>query len=1024
MSEGMNRRRFLKVFGATGSGAVALSACSGDQAEKLIPYLVAPEDQVPGIATWYSSTCRGCSAGCGVHVRVREGRAVKVEGNPNSPINRGKLCSAGQAELQGLYNPDRVREPMARNASGEFEPISWDDAFARLADAVNAAGDGSVRFLTGNETGSFAVLADEWLAAAGSPDGRVTYEPFAYEALRYANNETFGRDEVPHYDFERAGYVLSFGADFLETWLSPIEMTRGFAHHHSYKEEGGMGRYVHVEPRMSMTAASADEWVAPRPGTEAALALAMAHEILAENLGDIPADARRLSGMLADHTTESAAETTGIDADTIHRLAVEFAAAPSVAIAGGMGSQHGEAHATAVAVNILNYVAGNVGDTVRFGAGQAAGYSGSFQDLADLVRDMNAGSVSVLMVHSSNPVYAASGLGFDQAMMQVPLKVSFSNMIDETSSACDLILPDHHPLEQWNDSRPRSGVFALQQPVMRPVFQTLQTGDILLTVANRVGGRLASSFTADTYKSYLEEQWESLRRQRRDSRNFETFWHDSVRDGGVFDDPSSTEVRLSATADNIAAPAASDGVTLMVYPSMNLFDGRHANKPLMQEVPDPVSKFSWSSWVEMSPHLAEEHDLHEGEYVELTTPHGSVTSQVFIHPGIRDDLVAMPAGQGHTDYGQFASDLGENAFSLLDPAPTAFGGRSHYASVTLRKTRDYDRPAKSSGKNRQMGRGIAQAATLAQITGEQEWHPYHPEHAAPIPEHIEHVLDEWQDAQWADHERGPNYAGENQTASWRTAGSNGNTARWGMAVDLSRCTGCSACITACYSENNIPTVGKEQIKNGREMTWIRIERYFEGGDHDQPLEMRMLPMMCQQCGNAPCEPVCPVFAAYHTPDGLNGQVYNRCVGTRYCANNCPYKVRYFNYFDHSNPTDPYFSWPEPLHLQLNPDVTMRSKGVMEKCTFCVQRIRDRQNRARVEGRLVEDGEIRTACQQTCPADAIVFGDMNDPNSRVSQMTNDNERGYHVLEGLNTYSGVTYLMKVRNVTDASAATEAH
>ncbi len=321
--------------------------------------------------------------------------------------------------------------------------------------------------------------------------------------------------------------------------------------------------------------------------------------------------------------------------------------------------------------------------------------------------------------------------------------------------------------------------------------------------------------------------------------------------------------------------------------------------------------------------------------------------------------------------------------------------------MTLRHTGVNERLPKTEGKPRQLGRGIAEAVTLRRLTGEEPHEAEHEgAHAAPVPEHIEEVLREWQEAQYREQERG-DYAGDHP--------------RWAMAIDLSKCTGCSACVTACYAENNIPTVGPELVRRGREMSWMRIERYFEGGENGHPLEARVVPMLCQHCGNAPCEPVCPVFAAYHTPDGLNGQVYNRCVGTRYCSNNCPYKVRYFNWFDHQHEADPAFAWPEPLHWLLNPDVTVRVKGVMEKCTFCVQRIRGKQHEAKLANRELQDGEVLVACQQSCPSDAIVFGDLRDPNSRVSQLAGD-ERGYHVFEDLNIRPAVTYLSKVRNITE--------
>jgi molybdopterin-containing oxidoreductase family iron-sulfur binding subunit len=999
--DGMNRRRFLTVLGVSGGGAAALSGCSTDNVEKLIPYLVPPENQIPGIATWYATTCRECPAGCGVHARVREGRAVKVEGNPEHPINRGRLCARGQASLQGLYNPDRVRGPMARTAGGGFEPISWDDAIARFAERLSGVSGDRIRFLTGKETGSFDRLVNEWLGGLGSR-GRVVFEPFAFEALRHATREVFDFDGLPRYDFAASRFTVSFGADFLETWLSPVEQARGFAAAHGYRE-GGMGRYVHVEPRMSMSAISADEWIAPKPGTDAHVALAMLHVILGEGLSSgVPAaDLARLRTLTTPYTPAAAAAASDVPAETIERLAREFASQPSLAVAGGVGAQHAAAHLTAVAAHLLNFVTGNVGRTVTFASESEP--ASSYAELVALTEAMRAGTVDVLLVHGANPAYAgAAGLGFAEAAARVGFKVSFSRFVDEAAATADLILPDHDPLEQWNDSQPKPGVFSLQQPVMQPVFDTRQTGDVLLQVAQRLGGRLAAAAPATTYKEYLERAWVAVQRRVGDRQPFDAFWVSALQRGGAWTEVPPRPVRLAATAgrslgETVSAPA--EGLTLMAYPSSALYDGRMANRPWLQELPDPVSKIAWGTWVEIHPETAAEMGIAEGDIVEVTTAHGAGQAPAFLYPGIRRDTIAMPLGQGHTSFGRYADGRGVNVYRMV-AAGTPFGGVNYHAGATLRHTGAHERLVTNAGRSRQMDRGIAQSVTLAALAeGHAEAH--HAEHAAPVPEHIEKVLDEWQEAQYREQKRG-NYAGEHP--------------RWAMAIDLSRCTGCSACVTACYAENNIPTVGPELVRRGREMSWMRIERYFEGGEHGEPLETRVVPMLCQHCSNAPCEPVCPVFAAYHTPDGLNAQVYNRCVGTRYCANNCPYKVRYFNWFDFQEPRDPLFAWPDPFHWLLNPDVTVRSKGVMEKCTFCVQRIRGAQHEARLAGREVADGEFQTACEQTCPSEAIVFGDLNDPDSRVSRLARD-DRGYHVLESLNTRPAITYLMRVRNLAEA-------
>jgi len=1006
MSDGMNRRKFLKVLGVTGGGASVMAGCSTDQVEKLIPYLVPIEDQIPGEGVYYASTCRECPAGCGTHVRVREGRAVKVEGNPEHPVNRGRLCARGQTALQGTYNPDRIRGPLARAADGSFEPIPWEDALGRLAARLGQAGDGIV-FLTGDERGTFADLIAQWLAAFGN--GRhVVFEPFGYEALRQAGQTVFGETRgLPEFRLDRAEYVLSFGADFLETWRSPVEHTRGFLAARGYRD-GRMGRYVHVEPRMSMTAMSADEWIAPRPGSEALVALTLAHVVANHHADRAPADAAAVRSLLAPYEPEDMEERTGVSAETMHRLAEEFTAAPSVALPGGIGTQHADAHLTAVAVHLLNYLAGNVGRSVVFGAADGT-RTPRYADLVGVVEGARAGTIEVLLVHGANPVHGTpAGLGAAEALAAIPFKVSFSRFLDETTQLADLVLPDHDPVEQWNDYASRDGVWSLQQPVMQPVFDTRQTGDVLIDLARRAGGAAADRFalggaTRDLYKTYLQERWRGVQRTAGDRGPFDAFWRDALQRGGVWTEAPAGSVRL-ARGLTLGDPAWSvpDGqLALITYPSASLFDGRGANRPWLQELPDPVTKITWSTWVEIHPDTAAELGIAEGDIVEVASAAGSVEVPAYVYPGLRADVVAMPLGQGHTAYGRYAEGRGANPYALLDAAPTAFGGVNHYAAVTLRPTGRHERLAKTEGRNRQLGRGIAQAVTVAGIAQGELEHGAHTEHAAPIPER-----EEWVDERVAEQEAegmkyGP-YAFE--------------TTRWAMAVDLARCTGCGACVAACSAENNVPFVGPDQVRRGREMQWIRIERYFEGGEHGEPLEARFVPMMCQHCGNAPCEPVCPVFAAYHTPDGLNGQVYNRCVGTRYCGNNCPYKVRYFNWYDMSTPDDPRtFAWPEPMHWLLNPDVTVRSKGVMEKCTFCVQRIRGAQHQARLAGRALADGEVRTACEQTCPADAIVFGNLTDPASRVAALAQD-QRGYRVLDGLNTKPAVTYLMKVRNLVE--------
>jgi molybdopterin-containing oxidoreductase family iron-sulfur binding subunit len=989
MTDGMNRRRFLKVLGVTGSGAAALAGCGigPEPTEKLIPYVVPPEGQTPGIATYYASTCRECAAGCGIQVKVREGRALKIEGNPDSPVNRGRLCARGQAALQGLYNPDRVTGPMQRNAAGQLVATTWDDAIATLrAKVAGARGHGLV-FLTGLESGSFGDLVDEWTQDAG---GRhVTYEPFGFEALREGNRIAFGDGNVPDYDFAAAKYILSFGADFMETWLSPVGFQNAFTRAHSFESgtASGMAKFVYVGPRLPQTGLSADEWLPVAPGSEGLLALAMAQVIVRQRLAAVPADAGRLS--LANPA--SVAQAVGLDATVIERLAREFAASGGgLAVAGGTAAHYSNGAEIVAAVNILNYVAGVVGKTVKFGADLAQGGSGAFRDVAGLTADMAGGSVALLLVHGANPLYAMGG-AFAQAWSKVGFKVSFSSYLDETAAGADLVLPDHHPLEQWNDSRPRAGVFALQQPAMQPVFDgTMQTGDVLLRAAGQAG----------SFKTYLQGKWGAVHQRVGRGTTFDQWWNDALQHGGLYGGSPVRAVRLAASAAGVTAATtalAGDAVAVVV-PHPALHDGRGANKPWLQELPDPISKITWHGWAEVHPETAEKWQVASGDFVIVKSSSGAVNAPVWITPSVRPGVVALPTGQGHKAYGRYAKDRSFNAFDLLAGDANGYGGRTHVVGVTVAKTGEHRRLATTEGTGRHLGEDIAPVLSLDRA---RELHAgEHAIEAEEVPEYARGAGEGWAEAQ---HEKASlgNYAGEHP--------------RWAMAIDVGKCTGCSACVTACYAENNVATVGEDLLVRGREMAWLRIERYFRPAAAGA-VSAVTTPMLCQQCGNAPCEPVCPVFAAYHTPDGLNGQVYNRCVGTRYCSNNCPYKVRVFNWHNYAEAGGIWDAFPAPLTWQLNPDVTVREKGVMEKCTFCVQRIRGAQNAARLEDRTVRDGDIVPACAQTCPSEAIVFGDLNDPHSRVHQLAED-PRGYHVLARLNTKPGITYLARV------SAAQEA-
>ena len=1051
---GMERRDFLKVVGAAGAGA-GLAGCSTGAAENLIPYVVPPEEIVPGMATWYRTTCQECPAGCGMSIRTREGRAVKAEGNALSPISHGRLCARGQASLQGLYDPDRIPQALRRASEGGWDRISWDAAERALVDGL-ASARGNAVFLTGSSSGTLNELIDAWCVAMGVE--RVRFDVFGLEAVRTASRLVYGSEGIPRHDLAAAEVVVTFGADFMETWGSTVDYTHGFVQGHAY-QDGRRGRLIAVGPHLSLTGLSADDWLAARAGTEHLVALAMAR-IVAESAG------ASLDAPLGAVDVAAAAQAADVDVAAIRAAALAFANdGRSVALGPGVSASSRAATALATAVALLNRSAGNVGRTV-LPAQAELGPMGSYAALSDLVDRASAGALGALLVHGANPLHGVP-LAADAraAFDRVGFIASFASQLDETSARAHLLLPDHHFLESWGDVEARPGVHGIVQPAMRPVFQTKQIGDVLLSAARRAGVSVPAA--ENTFYDYLRSRWARDVVPGAD----EEAWRSVLRAGVVVREgatppapgggaapqriltPPASVADVDFSQAELTGPDSAE-FDVIVYPSLRFYDGRLANRSWLQEMPDPVSKIAWGSWVEMHPDVAADRGLDVGHIVSVTTDDGEAELPVWTHPGVRRDTIAIQLGQGHENLGRYARDRGVDAARLLAPiVDTASGGAVWIqARATVEPTGRWDRLPYTEGEADASARDVAKAMSLEDARaaepvnilglaayragvenapgGQGNERGPEEEHGEPLPigsrahhgqpHPLEAQVDELQGvggfgpitgigAAPQDYPPPDTYYGEYSE----------ERPRWALAIDMERCTGCSACMTACYAENNIGIIGPEQVAKGRLLSWIRIERYWElgqggtqggtpaAGERDGDgrtsyLGTRFLPMLCQQCGNAPCEPVCPVYAAYHTPEGLNAQVYNRCVGTRYCANNCPYKVRQYNYYT--------WEWPEPLNWQLNPDVTVREKGVMEKCTFCVQRIRDAQHNARVEDRPVADGEIVPACAQTCPGDAIVFGDIKNPNSRVAQVSASG-RAYRVLGELNTQPGVTYLQRV-------------
>jgi len=1017
---GVKRREFLKVLGAgTAAGAAACSEPTG----KLIPYLVSPDHTVPGVSTYYATLCRECSAACGVIAETREGRIVKLEGNPEHPLNRGALCARGQSALQGLYNPDRFRSPMIKSG-GAWRAATWEEAIDLLAQRVaEARGRGPVSsvFLNQHESGSANAFLDGWLAAHGMrPHLSVDFE--ADHAAMEAHRRAYGV-AWPRFAFGDARLVISFGADFLDGWGATVAHQLDFAE--ARAKIAGAPRFIYVGARRSLTGLNADQWIPCRPGSELAIVTYL------QGRGNLNA----------------VEQATGVPADTLQALAAELAAArPALVLASGAGENGLE---IALAAASLSGIRSTESVTAFDGIAKQG-------EVLAAVERMRAGQVGIAFVRGPNPAYALpKSLRFAEAFARVPFKVSFSPYPDETTELCDLVIPDLHSLESWGDAESVRGTIGLQQPAMDPVFTgTRSTADVLLAVAKR-DAALGARYPQADYRTWLLARLPG-------AGNVQALGAAMARgitSGSIAPRPA------AASAPTPAAPAAGPQAQapstgdffLVVYPSAVLGDGRGANKPWLQELPDPVTKVLWSSWVEIHPEKASELGIERGDIIEVKTEAGAVRAPALPYLGIRPDTVALALGQGHASstnagwfdgkdtaiqwgYGRYARAVGVNAADLLPGRVNTGGNLVATSRCTIAKTGDREDLVTTEGSARQHGRGIAQAVAVNAIGQPDAAHHGHIP-GAPSQEYLPGM-------------RSPVAADAQGELGSPTAADRGKrlgmydpnhpsgmaARRWAMTIDLARCTGCSACVTACYAENNIPTVGAPwqngtiyavrkpgfNITRSREMNWIRLERYYEGADdgHFTPdFEARFVPMLCQHCGNAPCEPVCPVYATYHAPDGLNVQVYNRCVGTRYCSNNCPYKVRYFNWFGYGEPNRPQYAFPEPLNWQLNPDVTVRGKGVMEKCTFCVQRIREAENRAALEQRPVQPDEFTVACAQACPSRAIGFGDAADPNWSVARLAED-ARAYHVFHQLlNTYPAVTYLKKVQHPAAGAAATPA-
>jgi MoCo/4Fe-4S cofactor protein with predicted Tat translocation signal len=1008
-----SRRDFLKFLGFSVTAAT-LASCE-TPVTKAIPYVVKPEEVTPGVANWYASSYYDGNDYCSILVKTREGRPIKIEGNSLSMITKGGTNARVQASVLSLYDNARITGPYAKK-----QPTTWSQADREIGSKLNeiVAKGGSIRILSSTIISPSTKRAMAEFMAKYPNTKHVTVDAVSYYGIQKANKDSFGKAVIPTYNFDKANVIVSLGADFLVNWLSPIEAAKQYVKNRKVgKERKEMSKHIQFESVMTVTGSNADDRYLVKPSQLGTVAVALYNAI---GGGSLPVGSLGTLDKAIANTARALMAAKG------KALVVCGSNDPSVQMV----------------VNAINEKLGSYGEIIDLNNPSNL-HQGNDEEFVALVNEMKDGKVNALFTYNVNPVYtSAAGLGFADAYKKVDLKVSLADRLDETASWADYVCPDNHYLESWNDHNPRAGHYSFCQPAISPLFaQPRYEG-----TRQAQESFLKWSGNNTDFHSYMQKALEGM--GVHGTGMFSSFWNQSLHDGVATSGSSmAAEVKegsaaatfepvavastaspamdLSGAAKNISN-AKTGQWELCLYEKTSLGNGNQANNPWLQELPDPISKVTWDNYITMSPIDMEKAGYsqlkrgdNEGNMVNLTVSGVTVKVPVYPAPGQTPGTIGLALGYGRTHAGRLSHQdsgvIGVNAYPFIRWENNAF--QYDTADVKLADIADMHPFASTQTHNTMMGRAIVKETTLDKyIKDPSSANP-------PMMLHFEGEetavakLNLWDNFSKPDH-------------------------RWGMSIDLNSCIGCGACVVSCNAENNVPVVGKEEVMRSREMHWIRIDRYFtsdmteekaekEGkGSITMFLEMEAAsanpkvvfqPVMCQHCNHAPCETVCPVLATSHSNDGLNQMIYNRCIGTRYCANNCPYKVRRFNWFNYSGNTD--FANVNPAQddlarMVLNPDVVVRSRGVMEKCTLCVQRIQEGKLNAKKELRKVKDGEIQTACAQACPTNAIIFGDLNDKTSEISKLRED-ERNYFLLEEVGIQPSVAYLTKVRNSEEQTA-----
>lgn len=939
-----SRRDFLKYFGFSVTAATVLAACERP-VTKAIPYLVKPEEVIPGKSSYYASTYMDGSDYCSILVKVRDGRPIKIEGNELSSLTKGGTSARVQASVLSLYDSARVQFPVK-----EGKQISWEtldsEVISKLA-SISKSG-GKIVLVTPSIYSPSTQAAIEQFKKGYPTVEHINYEAVSASALIEANQLAFGVSAIPNYKFQEADMVVGFNADFLGTWIFPLNYAPNYISKRRLTEgQKSMSYHVQFETNMTITGSKADKRVSIRTSDEK-LILAALYNKLSSKLG-IPAVSNSESPVNVDFLVDELIQNKG----------------KSLVVS---GSNELECQ---LLVNGINQLLENIGKTVDFSRPLYLKKNND-KEFTRFIEELNAGAVQGVILYNVNPAYDHPMADkFTAGLQKAQLTAGIYDRMNETLPLMQYVCATHHYLESWNDAEPQEGYISLAQPTIQNIFNTRHFQENLLSWSGN----------KQSYYDFVKAHWLTNIYPRTDSNaSFDSFWTKALQDG-ILELPVKAKESVGynskplSDALNTLKPSASKNLELHIYESIAIGAGYQANNPWLQELPDPVSKVTWENTASVSPKLASEKGWKEGSVIEINA---KFRLPVVIQPGQAENSISVALGYGHTNMGKVANGLGVNVAPFL--ALTSSGVVNYSEIAKLDTTGDFQQLAQTQTHESMEGRPIVRETNLEEFLKDNgAGNEAHQEF-----EKMHHTL--YDD---------PQYDGY----------------QWGMSIDLNSCIGCSACAIACQSENNIPVVGKKQVTKRRIMHWIRIDRYY-GGTPEKP-SVFFQPVMCQHCSQAPCENVCPVSATNHSSEGLNQMAYNRCIGTKYCINNCPYKVRRFNWFRYVTNKAFDYNMNEDLgRMVLNPDVVVRERGVVEKCSFCVQRIQEKKLTAKLENRPLRDGELKTACMQACPTKAITFGNLKDPGSTVAKQKKD-PRNYHLLEELHTLPSVGYLTIVKN-----------